>query len=87
MVNGTTPVSSGIGSVKMICRRSGVTGRSTPAIAPIAADQAPAAQITASASIGPRSVCTVRTSPPAVSMPVTVTPVRTVTPCRRAPVA
>ena len=35
-----------LGSVKSTCRRSGVTSSSTPAIAPTARDQAPAAQTT-----------------------------------------
>ena len=41
-----------------ICRRTGVTGRCTPAISPTAADHAPAAQITVGAAMSPWSVCT-----------------------------
>ena len=87
MVNGRSGARSGIGSVHSTWRRSGVTGSSTPAIAPIARDQAPAAQTTAPASTRPRSVTTVRTSSPATSSPVTATPVRSVAPSRRAAVA
>ncbi|GGO54756.1 hypothetical protein GCM10012286_65270 [Streptomyces lasiicapitis] len=61
------------GPVTRIWRRYGLTGRSIPAIAPMAADQAPAAQITVFAVTVPRSVTTVP-APDAVaarSMPVT----------------
>ena len=58
MVNGVRGSSPGTGSVTTISRRSGVTGRSTPAMAPIAADHGPAAQTTVSVRIVPRSVRT-----------------------------
>ncbi|MDQ0945100.1 hypothetical protein QFZ67_006805 [Streptomyces sp. V1I1] len=70
------------GPVRAICRRSGVTGRSTPAIAPTAADQGPAAQTTARVRTFPDVVRTARTCPPSTSIPVTVVCVRTVTPSR-----
>ena len=54
MVNGVRGSSPGIGSVTRIWRRSGLTGRSTPTIAPRPRDQAPAAQTTVSVAIGPR---------------------------------
>ena len=83
---------AGRGSVTRICRRNGVTGRSTPAIAPTAADHGPAAQITTSVATGPAPVSTPVIRRPqaassAVVMSSTSTPVSTVAPFRRAPAA
>ncbi len=68
-------------------RRSGVTGRSTPAQAPTSRDQAPAAQTTVEVRTVPRSVTTALTSPPSLRIPVTADPVTRRAPSRRAAVA
>ena len=69
------------------CRRSGVTGRSTPAHAPTWADQAPAATTTPSQAIVPLLVWTAVTRSPLRSIPVTSTPRTIRAPWRRAFVA
>jgi hypothetical protein len=57
--------------VKAIWRRTGRTSSGTLAIAPIRADQAPAAQITTDVAMDPFAVWTAVISPPRTSMPVT----------------
>jgi hypothetical protein len=76
-----------IASVTTICRRSGVTGRSTPIIAASSADHAPAAQMTVPVRTSPRLVRTVVTWLLTASMPRTSQPVTRVAPSRRAAVA
>src|SRR4051812_21743544 len=76
----------GSGSVTRICRRSGVTGSSTPARAPSSPDHAPAAHTTAPARTTPAVVRT-RVPSPSGSNPRAPTPVSTRAPCRRAPAA
>src|SRR5687768_554930 len=73
MVNGSLGVRRGgrSGAVKAIWRRSGATGRSTPAIAPTAVDHAPAAQTTVDVATVPVAVRTPVISSPLVSMPTT----------------
>src|SRR4051794_31513696 len=88
----TASRAAGSGPVTTICRRSGVTGRGAPTIAPTACDQAPAQQTTAGVRTVPALVRTaVISAGPApsdrVSIPCTVTPVTRVAPCRRAPAA
>ena len=67
----SSPARAGTGSVTAYWCRRGRTGSATPAIRPTSGPQMPAAQTTISVSIEPRSVLTVRTRPPATSMPVT----------------
>ena len=78
---------SGIGSVMRSSRLYGVTGRSTPTYAAISGDQAPAQSMTHPVLTLPSVVSTDVISSPDVEMPTTSTPVRTVAPRRRAPVA
>lgn len=89
-MNGIAEVSKPTGSLTMISRRSGVTGRSTPAISPMSPDQAPAAHTTCEHVIVP---CVVSTEvilrlplSPRVTMPVTSQHLSTVTPRSRAAV-
>ena len=84
MVKGVSGSRSGTGSVTRTCRRSGVTGRSTPAQEPISADQAPAAQTTVSVRMVPASVRTPTTRPSRTSMPVAAQCGSSVAPARRA---
>lgn len=83
MVNGSRGGSSR-GAVNAIWRRSGSTGRSTPAIPPTARDQAPAAQTTVGVTTSPPVVRTRARPSPVASIPVTAVPVRTSTPARTA---
>ena len=65
-------------SVTTICRRSGVTGRWTPAVAARASDQAPATQMTEPVVTRPAPVTTAATPEASASMAATSTPVRSV---------
>ena len=60
MVIGISSGSAEVGTVGATCRRSGVTGISTPASLPSAPAQAPAALTTCRAAIEPAVVCHVR---------------------------
>ena len=84
MVNGRSGVESGVGPVSAIWRRTGVTSSSTPAIAPISRDHAPAAHTTVDVRTVPCVVPTAAISPPRTSMPVTAQPVTNRAPRRRA---
>jgi hypothetical protein len=87
MVNGSSGGRPSIGSVKRICRRTGVTGSATPAISPQARDQAPAAQMTTLVATGPWLVCTPVISSSWVAMLVTSHPTRRCAPSARAATA
>ena len=87
MVNGVAGSRPGIGSVVRIWRRSGSTGRSTPAISPTDRDHAPAVHTTVSVAIRPAPVSTARTCPSMTSIPVTAQCVTMRAPARRAPPA
>ena len=63
-MNGTVGKAGVTCGVKPICRRTGTTGSGTPASSPSRADQAPAAQTTASVRMVPRSVSTALMAPP-----------------------
>ena len=79
---------SGIGSVNRTCRRSGVTGRSTPAISPSARDHAPAAHRPSRSRSSLLLVTTARISPPSTTIaraPRSRSPGGP--PCARAPAA